>query len=344
MLYIVNGIPGSGKTYLMMHIFTTTYYKKSDDNEWIIKENPDNNLPYTIITNIDGLKLPHLNLDEVIKKSGKNILDFFTDTYQKKVAEKHPNLVYVIDECQRYFDHKINNRTDVLYFFEWHRHLGLDIYLISQTYKRINRNIQGLEYKRYQATSRLMSIFGEFTYSIYSGKEQADKKIVRKNKELFTLYKSRERNEQKKSKNPLIKYFWIALILGIFSFVMFYRTFFVNQKKKFEKKVDNYNNVNNQYTTNRRKKDIQKADNIKYYYYLNTAQIHNTITNEDTVYYVDYINHELLPIEIIDLPLIKIKRGDHIKYLVVSNVPNKRFEKPIISNVTSPEDTPERGE
>ena len=47
----------------------------------------------------------------------------------------------VIDECQRFFRAGSNPDKDVLYWFETHRHKGLDVILITQDYMKILRQV-----------------------------------------------------------------------------------------------------------------------------------------------------------------------------------------------------------
>lgn len=344
MIFIVTGKPGAGKTYLLLHLLTTLYYHFNDKlQKWIINLHPDedNQKPYTIISNIEGLLLPHIDLDNYIKKCGVPVLKFFTEPYQKQIAEKYPNVIYIIDECQRYFDQKMND-TDCLYFFEHHRHLGIDIYLMAQTYERINRNIRGLEYKRYHAITRMMSLFGEFSYSIISDKEKVDTKIVRKNKKLFELYKSRERKEITKSKNPFIKYFIISIIVALLSLYFFKTTFLDSGKKKLEEKkkdiktVQTLNKNQKQNNTKNKKEHEIPNDDIKYYYNLSTVSVYNTETHKTKVMYVDQKLNIMLPISIIKYPIIQRSPG---RYLVVCNYPNEHFQKKEIETTQETQDS-----
>lgn len=340
MLYIINGGPGTGKTLLMMHILTTQYCKKDRETGiWSTKKHYDEDIPeekrkpYTIISNINGLKLPHLELDDVIQKSGVGILDFFKESYQKEVAKKYPNMIYIIDECQRYFHAKMHD-SDVLYFFESHRHLGIDIYLLAQTYKRINQYIRGLEYKRYVAKNRQQSVFGEFSYTIYADSEKMDQKVLTGKQELFKLYKSRERKSLTKTKNPLKKYLYIAIIFAFLSLIVFYYTFLDTTnytKEHVETQTQNLktakSNILNRYEEEEEEKQIEEENLIKYYYTLDTYCEYDNYTGEKLVKYYDRKNQMFLPIEIIQHPILKIKKGKSLKYIVICNYENAHFKR-----------------
>lgn len=325
MIYIITGQPGAGKTYLMVHFTLQLYYNYNKDLQlYEYKNNPDNDQPYTVISNIEGFQLPHIDLDTAIKESKLPITKFFTRNYQDKISKKYPNLIYIIDECQRYFDQKMND-TECLYYFESHRHIANDIYLLAQSYKRINWNIRGLEYKRYHAITRLISVVGEFKYNVISEEESIETKVVMLNKDIFKLYKSSERKELKKSTNPYYKYFIIAGIALIICVYLAYKTFFGHrdkaEKQKEEIKQQQQNNVNTDKTNN--EKIEQKQNTYKYYYLLSLVKQSNG--NKIFYYFVDYKANQLYPLELLELPIITINKNGNIKKYVVSNYPDSRF-------------------
>lgn len=325
MLDIITGVPGSGKTFYAVKIIRDNYcdYDKLL-NKYTVKNNSANGKPYNIVTNIDNLLLPHANLDDAIKTSKMDILKFFTYEYQEKLSNIRPNIVYIIDECQQYFDQKMNS-TQTLLFFEKHRHLGIDIVLMAQTYERINKNIRGLEELHIHAVKRTFSVFGEFQYNIKSGYEVIDKRIIKKDKSIFALYQSRLRAELTKAKNPLSKYFLISFIIMIISFLFFYFTFLKKGDEKIVKKKDNSSSaVENNLPPNVTSRIPDKDDDIKYYYRLSIVTIQNNGYTQ--LYYHDYLLNELLPIEIIKNPIIKVPILDNFKYMVVCNYPSKRYE------------------
>lgn len=237
---LVTGAPGAGKSFYMVNYLTNTYYQKEKGGHYIPKPG------VKIIANIEGLKLDHLNLDEAILKSDLPAEKFFTIPYQEKIVAKYGSVVYVIDECQRWFDQYFRDK-DCIYFFEYHRHLGLDIYLMSQTKYRICRAISDLAEYEIKAVRRLASIFGEFKYSIICGQEILDKKMLKKSKEIFSLYKSMDRLETEKIKNPMIKYLIMAAVVIILGGFLFTHTFWgsVSDDDGKPKKVEKSNIRNN---------------------------------------------------------------------------------------------------
>ncbi|MBX0312988.1 MAG: zonular occludens toxin domain-containing protein [Sulfurihydrogenibium sp.] len=120
MLSIIYGVPGSGKSYYAVYQ---------------IKKMLDEKRNITLISNIENLKLTHLNLDELIYQYG-GIEKFFNvecDFWKTDVDKKK---VLFIDEAQRYFNKRFFS-SFVFFFFQYHRHLNIDIYLITQSYKTL---------------------------------------------------------------------------------------------------------------------------------------------------------------------------------------------------------------
>lgn len=249
MIKILTGAPGSGKSYYIVKYIKDQYFEKIDDDYYKVKEG------FTLISNLEGLKLEHLDLDSVIKASGIEYTEFFTVPYQEKIIQKYKNLIYVIDEAQRYFDERIDKKYDVVYFFEYHRHLGIDFFLLTQTYDRLSRKIRGLEEHQIHAQNRISSLTGELNYQIRCGNEIIDKKVLIKSDDIFRLYKSRSKEENEKVKNPLIKYLVMMIVLIIAGFFLFHHTFMSgsladtkiktkkNNKDKIEMKNDDKSEI-----------------------------------------------------------------------------------------------------
>jgi len=214
---IITGKPGSGKTFYAVKHLRDKYYKNKN-GAWI----KDNNI--TIISNIKNLTLKHKNLEEILKSEDVTIHEFFTVTYQKKYTE-NKNVVYFIDECQQYFDKRFYNK-EVFYYFQTHRHLGHDIYLITQNIQLIPIQIKEVAEIEIHAVPRNISFFGEFKYTIKSNNEAIDKELLKKDNRIFRLYTSFSRKENERIKNPLVKYVGIAFALLLIASIVFYKTFF----------------------------------------------------------------------------------------------------------------------
>jgi hypothetical protein len=222
---MITGKPGAGKTYLAVHHLVENYFKFDKDTESF---HPTKDV--TIITNIEDLKLPHLNVDDVLKKSGKTIEQFMARDYQEKLTEKKGPIVYLFDEAQRYFRAKFYN-TAVFDYFEYHRHLGHDIYLISQDKYRLCRTITDLAETEQRAVQRSLSFLGEMKYKNLVAGDMVGTKAIRPRKEIFALYKSMTHNETEKVRFPMRNFFIGLIIAGLGAGFIGYKFIFPNARK-----------------------------------------------------------------------------------------------------------------
>lgn len=258
------GVPGSGKSYLLVKSFTDAFcvYNK-DVGMWEIKSQGK---LFRLISNIEGLTIPHESLDVLISDRCRSLaksqvlaefkkvydgdadsfghfLDdtvqvrylelleekvrwFFNDEYQKSLADGF-TLVYLIEECQRYFDTtELGRRAwvrDVLYFFERHRHHGISFFMDTQHISKIHKGISVLFEEEIQAKPRTLSVTGEFRYnSICDGlKTNQFPIVVRPDKRIFAAYQSRTSIEAVKTKSPVKRLFLglvfcACLVYGLF--------------------------------------------------------------------------------------------------------------------------------
>ncbi|MFQ5686299.1 MAG: zonular occludens toxin domain-containing protein [Candidatus Scalindua sp.] len=83
------------------------------------------------------------SLDREVENAG-GLAAFFSVKYQENFC-MNSNVIYIIDEAQggNYFHRKFYN-VDVFLFFQMHRHMGIDIYLITQDTKCLARELQDL--------------------------------------------------------------------------------------------------------------------------------------------------------------------------------------------------------
>lgn len=199
---LITGVPGAGKSYFAVTHIAKKYCDYIGD-EFFLKEE------FVLVTNIEGLKLDSIDLEQTIEDTPGGVKKFFTYPMQEKIYHKYKKekkkIVYFIDEAQEYFDRKFYDR-EVFYFFEKHRHLGLDIYLLTQDRHRICKDIIGLMEFEWRAVPRTVA-FGRFIYNKLIGRHMAGKKLLKKDKKVFNLYKSMEEGESEKMSHPLVPYF-----------------------------------------------------------------------------------------------------------------------------------------
>jgi hypothetical protein len=230
-IYLYTGVPGSGKTFRVVGDMLQRYYHASDGQYEL-------NQGIQVITNVRGLKLPHLDLDETIKGSGYTKEKFFSylvqDELQKSIGS---SLVYIIDEAQSYFRTKFYDE-DVFFFFENHRKLGFDIYLITQHSTIISKGL--LVHCEYElkAVPRSLSLFKEFKYKkiippgSMSNGSQCSIEVRKFDKHILSLYSSRDRAETIKPKSAFRNLFiGVFLLIGLGVYLV-YNTFGPNRTRQ----------------------------------------------------------------------------------------------------------------
>lgn len=215
MIHIIEGVPGSGKTYYAVNYLISNFYKFDDFyNEFVENENKN----VLVITNIDNFRPKHLNLDVLVERF--TLEKFFTVENFEKIQKQYKvkNIVVIIDEAQRYFDRKFYNK-DVFYFFQYHRHLGVDIFLITQSKNTISKEIVVLAEYIVRAVPRSTQL-GAFRYKFYDVNGNfLFSKSLKKSKNVFNAYKSMDVDEVSKPKNVILPKIIFAVGAFIFLFV-----------------------------------------------------------------------------------------------------------------------------
>lgn len=231
-IYGVAGKPGSGKSYWAVnHIITKFFHWDKTLGEYFPKQN------VSIITNIEGLRLDHHNLDEMIKKAG-GINAFFTVEYQKELLKRFSRIVYLIDESGSYFPAGFKD-DKVIFLFQYHRHLGLDFYLVAPGVSNICPQIVRLMEYRLQASPRSKRLTNEFRYQKIVEGDNAGKQVIPFRKEIFRLYRSMEASETEPIKNVSTKYLVIAVCCMLFTVLGGYFAVNAFYPSLDKKKLDN---------------------------------------------------------------------------------------------------------
>lgn len=198
---IVSGVPGSGKSYYAVNHCVTKHYDWDDNlDEYKPKH------PILLITNIDDLRLPHWSLDTILENYNVSLEEFFTVPFMEKLAEDYPEhrVVIMLDEVQRHFPAGYRN-TDVLYYFQWHRHLGHDIYLMCQTVESVCKHIVALIEFEIKAVRDSLKAGNYFVYNFMAGDLQVGDKKLFHDKKIFGLYTSFKAEDKGEKLNPLRK-------------------------------------------------------------------------------------------------------------------------------------------
>ncbi|MDO5673790.1 MAG: zonular occludens toxin domain-containing protein [bacterium] len=204
---IIQGVPGSGKTYYAVKHLANNYFEKQIDGRYeLIK-------PCTIVTNIDSFVPDHISLSDAVKDAG-GVKVFFTEDYQRTFTkEQEHQLIYIIDEAQKLFRKSARDLNDVYTYFEIHRHLGHDIYLITQNAKKLPTDLVVLTEYIIDAAPRSRSVIGEFKYKWLSDGEILKREAFKPDDGIFSLYKSMDAKESEKIKNPVMRTFYLVMFL-----------------------------------------------------------------------------------------------------------------------------------
>lgn len=203
MITFISGIPGSGKTYYAVRMIS----KLKDHSK--------------VIHNIDSLKLGLQLHDCIIQNNFSGTLDLFRKSFHDN-DQRFYGYTFVIDECQILFPKQFRD-TDVIAFFDLHRHYGLDIVLMSQDIKKVCNDITCLAELQYRAVSGASNpIPGTLFYRQEVGGESVGRKYLLKEKKIFDLYRSS--NDDSSSINRIGSVYGIVITIGVlvFAFGLFF--------------------------------------------------------------------------------------------------------------------------
>lgn len=207
---IIEGVPGSGKSYYAVKHLADQYFEKQEDGRYELVK------PVTIITNIDSFQPDHLDLKILVKNAG-GVKDFFAELYQKHLTDCiGGQIVYIIDEAQKYFRKGARDLDDVYSYFEYHRHFGHDVYLITQNARKLPPDIACLSEYLIVAAPRTRSVIGEFKYKWLSDGELLKREGFRPDPGIFSLYKSMDQKESEKIKNPVMRTAGMTILAVLF--------------------------------------------------------------------------------------------------------------------------------
>jgi hypothetical protein len=214
------GVPGTGKTYFMVHYLKKHFHYDEFFREFSIASN------VLIITNIAELKFYgsscwNIESPEILGNPMEGIAgkytreEFFTVANMEKIMLKtgKKNIILVLDEIQRehYFPLGYKN-ADVLYLFAYHRHIGMDILLGTQDAALISRGVLAQCEYIANGTLRSKKIFGAMSYKFTDNRGNfMYSKTLRTDKAVFNAYQSASVEEVHKPKNAVMH--WIVVVV-----------------------------------------------------------------------------------------------------------------------------------
>ena len=200
-IVLITGTPGAGKTAHMVHMLVNDSMFKNSDGT-----------PRKIFTNIKGLNIPDMPTIDVSSIASEQAESTdeklsFHDIYQWiKQPENHGSVV-IIDEVQDVWPAR-SSGSKVPPNVAWlntHRHLGVDIFVLTQNPKNIDVNLRGLVNKHlHVAKNKLgMRTLLEWKYCANNPLTQAKDafaKVHKLDKKIFGYYKSAEVHTENKTK------------------------------------------------------------------------------------------------------------------------------------------------
>jgi zona occludens toxin len=204
MIYLITGVPGSGKSYYSVHYIYTQLHSK----------NPKYKSIYTNI-NLDFKKCDKLKkgfvkqlvLDDLLKKieedyllsekfknndlfdeeTGEQIVDY--DAYVRDklmLFNDYEHSLIILDECHLYFTEQVDPK--MLRFLSYHRHFDIDLFLITQNKSLINRKYLAFIENMYIAVNPSKRLFSKvFIYKLYASWKEYKSNYVGKEKLKFDL-------------------------------------------------------------------------------------------------------------------------------------------------------------
>ena len=226
---VITGVPRSGKSYYSVREVALKHFTWSKDFfEWTPKKDAP-----TIITNLEDFRLPHVNFEQFLLENNVDYREFFTlDYFDEFVLPMFGRVVIILDEAQSYFppdfkdDRAVsggkNRGRSVFFFFEFHGHRPIDIYLIGQLWIAFHPRIVRLGEYQIDAQPKTLSLRkGELTYHFLNqSQHKIDSASFIVDPKIASLYKSSHgelNSNEIRPKRKLIMYamLLIALIVAM---------------------------------------------------------------------------------------------------------------------------------
>lgn len=250
MLKIITGKPGSGKSYYAVkQIIDNCKYDP-------ISESYSLNSGILLVCTLDGLRLNYVDFDQTVKEMGARDTDlkrypgesddqfqirnglysfFSVPLWQHEIAPKHQKILVVVDEAQRYFPGSARDiPNSVWYWFEYHRHFGADIILMTQHPSSLHRRVLNIAEHYVEATPPGLRAMGNRLR--YSLRDTTTNEVISQTSQntdtqVFKAYKSATHAQGiAKPKNYLTKFYYIGgamLAIAILA-VVGYSSYLIN--------------------------------------------------------------------------------------------------------------------
>ena len=225
MIAVTYGVPGSGKTY-----YAVWWIKKRclEEGDVLFRVRPNVVLITNLKLNLDSSE-GYIYIEDVRDFSRYMDIDFWKANFLFLQGKK---LYIVMDECQLFFYH-YKDDPKVLFFLQYHRHLGVDILLITQTPKSLPAKVFELSEFLIEAVPRSVNPFS-FKAFRYRVLHPFDRDLVLRRFHLafdpviFYLYQDmiyKPEEAEEKPKNAFTRYYVLFvsfLLLTVFLMFSFF--------------------------------------------------------------------------------------------------------------------------
>jgi len=219
MFKCIDGLQGAGKSY-----YAVAKIKEKKEEY------------HKVLTNIDSFKF-YDNVAALDFLALKSTLEECKDSYDlgeddmvlkqilldNDLISKDKPLLIVIDEAHNFFDKKDELLT---WFITYHRHLYIDVYLITQTYSLLHYSYHKLIQEYIHALPADRQLFsGKFKYQKHIAvpfnhqHTHAGDEYLRLDKSVFALYQS---GDKVRSKSVVRKYLYYTIGFIVFAVLAFY--------------------------------------------------------------------------------------------------------------------------
>lgn len=216
MIYLITGIPGSGKTLYAVSTLIQSLMKDSfvTESGEIIKRR-------LVVDGIPALALPHEFLSKTVVTEKSITVEDEGSGVGNWWEWCQPGDVIVVDECQRIWRPRAMGAKppQMVTELEMHRHRGVDFVIITQSPMLIDQNVRRLV-GRHQHVRRLFGLKRALIYD-WDGCQadvhrvsSASKTMWSYPKDAFKLYKSAELHTKQKQKFPVWALLPVLAIVG----------------------------------------------------------------------------------------------------------------------------------
>jgi hypothetical protein len=215
-IYIIDGKIGSGKTYYAVSYILKKYYVYDEQFRCYFPRRD-----IILVTNVDSLKIEHVPLDAEVDKRG--ITEVFSEAYINELrGNSRCPVVFLIDEAQgpKFFHRKFYGKN-VFFFFQYSRHYGVDIFLITQDSDSLAKEIKILPEKIIHAVSRSHTSGLNFHYKNIIADEVESQFMLKRDKKVFKVYQSFTHDETEKPKPIFVKYAIMIIVFALIAVLTF---------------------------------------------------------------------------------------------------------------------------